>query len=111
MKTPSLIMNDEEAAEYLHVRPSTLRAMVRKNRIPYTRLGERLVVFVREVLDLWLIMGTRGANARLLKEMALRLRRPAGPPTGVPLSKTEEAMLAASHRDLAEGRSVPLSGR
>lgn len=111
MKTIPNVMNDEQAAAYLHVRPSTLRTMVRNNLVPYTRLGERLVVFMREVLDLWLIMGTNGPEARQLKELAIRLRRPHGAPTGVPLSSAEEAMLASSRKDIKEGRTFPLTSR
>jgi hypothetical protein len=105
------VMNDEQAAKYLHIRPSTLRTMVRKDLVPYTRLGERLVVYMREVLDLWLIMGTHGPQALQLKELAIRLRRPYGAPTGVPLSPAEETMLAASRKDLEEGRTFPLTSR
>jgi len=41
----------EQAAHYLNVRPSTLRAWVREGRMPCFRLGPRATRFTRELLD------------------------------------------------------------
>lgn len=41
----------EQAADYLNVRPSTLRAWVREGRMPCFRLGPRATRFTRELLD------------------------------------------------------------
>lgn len=104
------VMSVIQLARYLHVKPSTVRAKVRHNEIPHTRLGERMVVFLRQVIDLWLIDNTTGQGAQRVKKMAIELRRQ-GAPAGRPLTRTEEKMLAASRADLEAGRTTPLSDR
>lgn len=43
----------KEVAEYLHCSVSTIRGLVRKNEIPYFRIGSKLC-FKKEAVDLWI---------------------------------------------------------
>ena len=44
----------EEAADYLQVKPKTLRKWVSRKEIDYLKVGRRLVRFRRADLDAWL---------------------------------------------------------
>jgi excisionase family DNA binding protein len=47
------LVNVTEAAEILRLRPSTIRAYVLRRRIPYVKLGRR-VLFRRNDLESWI---------------------------------------------------------
>ena len=49
--TAGAYLTVEEAAAYLSVRPSTVRAWVREGRMPCFRLGPRATRFTVELLD------------------------------------------------------------
>ena len=94
-------------ARYLHLKPSKVMSMVRRNEIPYARLSERIVVFYRQVIDCWLIESTKGHGAMAAKRRALDMQRYASL-AGRPLTASESAMLGRSEKDIAKGRVVPL---
>ena len=56
-------MTGDEVCEYLHISPRTLQTMRDMRRIPFTSVGERLIIYpesgIREVLD---------NNLRLIQE-------------------------------------------
>lgn len=51
-------MNVQEAAEFLRLRPSTLYAWVCAGRIPYAKIGSR-ILFDRNVLVQWVAARAR----------------------------------------------------
>lgn len=51
-KEPKL-MNTPEAAEHLGIKESRLRTAVRRNELPFMRVG-RLIRFERQHLDRWI---------------------------------------------------------
>lgn len=52
----------DDAARMLGVAPATLRVWVSQGRVPFERLGPRLVVFSRKDLAEWLSARRRGAR-------------------------------------------------
>lgn len=48
------IITVEEAAELLHLTSGTVQHLMRKEGLPYSRLGERIRVIDREELERWL---------------------------------------------------------
>lgn len=47
------VYNTEELAKYLSISVSTIRKLKRSNRIPYLRIGNKLL-FQKESIDKWL---------------------------------------------------------
>lgn len=54
-------LSNDEAARYLGVTPSTLRTWVSKRKVPYCRVGGRLVRFRVQDLDEFLEAGAVAA--------------------------------------------------
>ena len=48
------LLNYEEAAELLHVRPQTLRLWVSHREIPFRKLGGKLIRFAPDDLEQWI---------------------------------------------------------
>ena len=48
-----VIFNVREVAEYLRCSESSIRNLVRSNKIPYLRIGSKLN-FNKEVIDIWI---------------------------------------------------------
>ena len=45
------LLRVEEAAEYLNVKPSTVRAWLLRRKLPFVRVGNRAVRIPREALE------------------------------------------------------------
>jgi excisionase family DNA binding protein len=53
-RAPSRLLDTEQAAAYLNVRPSWVRGAVQTRRIPHVKLGKH-VRFLQEDLDSWIV--------------------------------------------------------
>ena len=77
MKTPtpsngSALLDVRGAALYLGLSPKALRRHLERGRVPYRRLG-RKIVFVRTEIKAWLD-GLPGLNLEAIREMEERTR-------------------------------------
>ena len=49
----SIMFNITESADYLHISVSLLRKLVRRNEVPYNRIGVK-IMFQKNEIDKWL---------------------------------------------------------
>ena len=49
----SILFNITELADYLHISVSLLRKLVRRNEVPYNRIGVK-IMFQKNEIDKWL---------------------------------------------------------
>jgi excisionase family DNA binding protein len=61
------VMNVEEVAKYLSVRPSTIYKMTSSFEIPFSKTGKRLY-FQKSEIDAWLHKARRKTNAEIEEE-------------------------------------------
>lgn len=52
----------EEAAEFLNLKPSTIRAWLLKRKLPFVRIGERAIRIPRAALEELIACGTSPAR-------------------------------------------------
>lgn len=59
------LLSAKEVAEYLHVKPITVRRKAQSGEIPSIKIGHRLR-FDKKQIDLWLLSNTRGRPIHIL---------------------------------------------
>ncbi len=63
-EAPGRLLDVEDVAEILGMKPGWIYAQVRADRIPHIRLGPRCVRFRRESIDAWIVASERGTPLR-----------------------------------------------
>lgn len=103
------VMTVDELSRYIRLKKSTIQAKVRRGEIPHARIG-KLSVFLRNVIDLWLLFMTEGHGMDQIRARILgRGKWPALGSPEFPLSRRERELLAASEQDVREGQVLPFS--
>ena len=63
--TYPLWLNIKQVSQYVNLATSTIRRMVSKNKIPYSRAGNsNKLIFNRKKIDIWLLTGDQNPNKR-----------------------------------------------
>ena len=110
------LMTLDETSEFLHLKRQTLLIQVRRNLIPYVRVGKK-ILFHAQALRLWVLESLQGPAFFVapIRRYAARSRRrlaegnpaPLGSAAN-PLTAREKRSLAKSEDDVRKGRLVPL---